>query len=186
VHCLTAPPNGLIGISGQAGHRTWAYDEGDDYTFSLAATANAGTLALSLYVAGPGWANLLLDTQSGAATVGGASRVLPTIPCAQTLAISPDGATLYGCISTGGTGELAAYSAATGNLIRVLHRWTQSGAGSYFCQVSADATGKLLLAGYSSHSTPRTSLLGINPEAGKTVTLPVYADYVIDGIGAAW
>jgi hypothetical protein len=186
VHCKTAPPNGLIGISGQAGHRTWAYDEADDYTFSLAATANAETLALSLYVAGPGWANLLLNTHSSAATVGGASRVRPAIPYAQTLAVSPDGSTLYGCIPSGRTGELAAYSAATGNLIRVLHRWTLSRSGSYFCQVSADATGKLLLAAYSSDRTPRTSLIGINPQTGTAVTLPVRADYVFDGIGAAW
>jgi len=91
--------------------------------------------------------------------VGGASPVLPAIPYAQTLAVSPDGATLYGCISTGGTGGLAG---------------------------GQRRDGKLLLAGYSSHSTPRTSLLGINPQADTTVTLPVHTDYVIDGIGAAW
>ena len=35
-HCDTAPPNGEIGISGRTGNRTWAYDEADDYAFSLA------------------------------------------------------------------------------------------------------------------------------------------------------
>jgi hypothetical protein len=185
VHCHTAPPNGLIGISGQAGNHTWAYDQADDYTFSLAATADADTLALSLY-AGSGWASLLLNTDSSAATVDSASRILPAVPYAQTLAISPGGATLYACISSGPAGELAAYSAATGNLIRVLHRWTLAPARIYFCQVSADATGKVLFASYSSNLTPRTSLIGINPQAGTAVKLPVQADYIHDGVGAAW
>lgn len=185
VHCDTAPPNGLIGISGQAGHRTWAYDEADDYTFSLAATADADTLALSLF-AGSGWANLLLNTHSRAATVDRASRVRRTIPYAQTLEISPGGATLYACISRGRKGELAAYSAATGKLTRVLHRWTLPPATFYFCQVSADATGKILLASYSSNLSPRTSLIGINPQAGTMVKLPVRVDYTYDGVGATW
>lgn len=186
VHCVTAPPNGLIGISGKAGTRTWNYDEGDNYTFSLAATADAKTLALSLYVSGPGFTNLLLNADSHAATVDGASRVVSSFPYAQSLAISPNGATLYGCISNGPAGELAAYNARTGKLIKVLHRWSLATARIYFCQVTADATGKLLLANYSSDAAPRTSLIGINPQTGATVKLPVRGDYVVDGIEAAW
>jgi hypothetical protein len=187
VHCDTAPPNGLIGISpfGKGGNHTWAYDEGDDYTFSLAATANGRTLALSLY-AGSGWADLLLSTHSKAATVDGASRILPAVPYAQTLAISPGGATLYACTSHGQAGELAAYSATTGKLIRVLHRWTLAPASYYFCQVSADAAGKVLLASYSSNLARHTSLIAVNPQAGTAVTLPLKGDYVHDGIEAAW
>ncbi len=185
VHCVTAPPNGLIGISGHAGHHTWAYDEGDDYTFSLAATADAGRLALSLYD-GSGWADLLLNTHSRAATVDRASRARRTIPYAETLEISPGGATLYVCVSSGPKGKLAAYSAATGKLIRVLHRWTLPSARYYSCQVSADATGKMLLASYSSNLSPRTSLIGINPQSGTTVKLPVRVDYTYDGVGATW
>jgi hypothetical protein len=184
-HCDTVPPNGLIGISGRAGNHAWAYDEGDDYTFSLAASANARVLALSLF-AGSGWSNLLLNTKSRAATVDSASRILPAVPYAQTLAISPGGTTLYACISSGPKGELAAYSAVSGKLIRVLHRWTLAPARSYFCQVSADETGRVLLASYSSNLTRRTSLIGINPREGTAVTLPVKADYVHDGVGAAW
>jgi hypothetical protein len=185
VHCDTAPPNGLIGISGKAGNRTWAYDEGDDYTFSLAATAGARVLALSLF-AGSGWSNLLLNTKSRAATVDNASRILPAVPYAQTLAISPGGTTLYACSSSGRNGELAAYSAVTGKLIRVLHRWRLAPASFYFCQVSADETGRALLATYSSNLTRRTPLIGINPQEGTAVQLPVKADYVRDGAEAAW
>jgi hypothetical protein len=185
VHCVTAPPNGLIAVTGQAGNHTWAYDEGDDYTFSLAATADGGTLALSLY-AGSGWADLLLNTHSSAKTVDGASRIVPGVPYAQTLAISPSGATLYACTSSGATGELAAYSAATGTLIRVLHRWTLGPAQNYFCQVSADATGKVLLATYFSNVARHTALIGVNPRTGTSVKLPVKGDYVMDGVEAAW
>jgi hypothetical protein len=186
VHCDTAPPNGLIGISGKAGNHKWNYDECDDYTFSLATTANAKTLALSLYVAGPGWVNLLLDTHSPAATVDGASRIFQNIPYAQSLAISPDGATLYACISNGRTGKLAVYHTATGTLIKTLHEWTLAPAKSYFCQVSADATGNLLLAGYYSDASPRPGLIGINPRTDATIKLPVRGDYIIDGTEAAW
>lgn len=186
VHCDSAPPNGLIGISGKAGTRTWNYDEADNYTFSLAASANAKRLALSLFVNGPEFTNLLLNSGSHAATVDGASRVVSSFPYAQSLAISPDGATLYGCTSNGRAGELAAYNATTGKLIKVLHRWKLAKARIYFCQVSADATGKLLLAGYSSDAARQTSLIGINPQTGATVKLPVRGDYVVDGIEAAW
>lgn len=184
VHCDTAPPNGIIGISGKAGTHTWAYNEGDDYTFSLAATTDADTLALSLVFPS---GNMLLNTDSHAAKVDGASRIVPTTPAyAQSLAISPDGTTLYACISKRQTGELAAYDAATGKLTQVLHTWRLAAAQFYFCQVSADATGTLLLASYSSKTSRRTSLIGINPQADTTVTLPIRGDYVIDGIEAAW
>lgn len=185
VHCVTAPPNGLIAVASQAGNHTWAYDQADDYTFSLAATADGGTLALSLYT-GSGWANLLLNTHSSAKTVDDASHIVSAVPYAQTLAISPSGATLYACISTGPAAELAAYNAATGKLIRVLHRWTLGSARNYFCQVSADATGKILLATYYSNAAPHPGLIGINPQTGTSVKLPVQGDYVIDGIQAAW
>jgi hypothetical protein len=77
-------------------------------------------------------------------------------------------------------------SQLSGKLIRVLHRWTLAPASFYFCQVSADETGRALLASYSSNLTRRTSLIGINPQEGTAVTLPVKADYVHDGVGAAW
>lgn len=192
VGCVTAPPNGVIGISGQAGNYTWAYNEGDDYTFSLAATAGAKELVLSLMDDEDNWADLLLNTGSGLATVDAASRVVPAVPYAQTLAISPNGATLYACVSsfTTGHGQLAAYSAATGTLIRVLYRWTLAPGGNYFCQVSADATGTALLASFSS-STPtsqtQASLIAVNPQAGTAVKLPVSGDLVTaGGVRAAW
>ena len=188
VHCYPAPPNGRIAVTGQAGNHTWAYDLADDYTFSLAATGDGDTLALSLYVGPTGarGADLVLNTHSGAATVDRASRIVPNVPYAQTLAISPGGATLYACISHGPKGQLAAYSAATGRLIRVLHRWRLGQAQNYFCQVSADATGKVLLATYFSNRAPHPSLIGINPQTGISAALPIQGNYVIDGIEAAW
>ena len=64
MHCDTAPPNGGVGISGQAGNRTWEYPGGDDYAFSLAATADGRTLALSFYAAnGTEYKDVLLNTR---------------------------------------------------------------------------------------------------------------------------
>ena len=188
VHCYPPTHNGRIEVTGPAGTRAWAYNLADDYTFSLAATADGDTLALSMYLAPTGVkaADLLLNTRSRAATVQSASRILPHIPYADALAISPGGTTLYACISRGPKAELAAYHAATGQLIRVLHHWTLAQASAYFCQVSADATGKALLASYSSSRVPHTSLIGINAQTGNSVILPVHGDYVIDGIQAAW
>jgi len=170
VHCVTAP-NGLIGISGQAGNHTWAYDQGDDYTFSLAATADGDTLALSLF-AGSDWSDLLLNTHSSAATVDKASRILPTVPYAQTLAISPDGRTLYACASSGGTGTLAAYSTATGAQIRVLHQWPVHSRG-FACQISTDPTGRFLLAAVASNIQQPSTLIGFDLRTGASLTLPV-------------
>jgi hypothetical protein len=94
VHCLTAPPNGEIGISGPAGNRTWAYDLGDNYAFSLAATGDDHTLAFSLVTPS---GDMLLNTNSAARTVDGASRILRSAPASATIAISHDGQTLYTC-----------------------------------------------------------------------------------------
>jgi hypothetical protein len=76
-----------------------------------------------------------------------------------TLAISPDGRTLYACESDGLTGTLAAYSTATGAQTRVLHQWPVKGSGGgapgtnsgymsrgFSCQISTDPTGRYLLA----------------------------------------
>jgi hypothetical protein len=171
VHCDTAP-NGLIGISGQAGNRTWAYDQGDDYTFSLAATADGDTLALSL-LARSRWSDLLLNTRSSAATVDNASRILPAVPYAQTLAISPDGRTLYACVDSGPMGTLAAYSTATGAQIRVLHLWPLHSQG-FACQISIDPTGRFLLAAVASNIQQPSTLIGFDLRTGASATLPVH------------
>jgi len=121
---VTAPPNGGIGISGPAGNRTWTYPTGDDYADSLAVTADGRTLALSFFVAygtgpGTGFQDVLLNTKSRSRTAAGASRILSSVPVSTTLAISPDGRTVYACASDGTTGTLAAYSTVVGAQIRL-------------------------------------------------------------------
>ena len=188
VHCYPPIHNGRIEVAGPAGKHMWAYNQPDDYTFSLAATADGDTFALSDFAGPTGnrGVDALLNTHSSAATVDGASRIVPHVPWADSVAISPSGATLYACISSQSQGRLAAYSAATGHLIRVLRRWTVGPGPAHFCQVSADATGNALLATYASTATPRPPLIGINPQTGTSVTLPIRWDYVVDGIQAAW
>jgi hypothetical protein len=185
VHCESAPPNGAIGISGPAGNRTWTYDQADDYTFSLAATAGGHTLALSLLPAGSGYKDMLLNTSSTARTVDGASRVLPSVPASTTLAISPGGRTLYACGPTGETEALAAYSTATGALIRVLHRWSLPVQG-FNCQISADPAGRFLLAAVAPSIQHSSTLTGFDLRTGAPVTLPVHPSLILLGSQVAW
>jgi hypothetical protein len=186
VHCNFAPPNGVIGISGQAGNRTWDYDMGDDYSFSLAATADGRELAYSVITA-PGAG--LLNTSSVAATVSGASRVLSSVPVSATLAISPDGRALYACASSGTTATLAAYSTATGARTRVLHQWTMHSspypAGS-LCQISTDPTGRFLLAAATADLHGPSALIGFDLSTGASVTLPVHPTLLFRGTQLAW
>lgn len=200
VHCQTAPPNGGVGISGPAGNRTWTYPTGDDYTFSLAATADGRTLALSFYVYGPGFQDMLLNTQSSSPTAAGASRALPSVPVSDTLAISPDGRTLYACTSDGTTGTLASYSTATGAQLRVLHQWpvTASGGGvpgtdsgymsrGFSCQVSTELTGRYLLAAVSlDNKLDDWTITGFDLQTGASATIPVRPHLPYLGGQLAW
>ena len=180
VHCDHAPPNGEIGISGQAGNRTWVYDEGDDYAFSLAATGDGHTLAFSL--AAPS-GNMLLNTNSAARTVGGASRILQSVPASVTLAISHDGQTLYACAATGPAVTLAAYSTATGAQIRVLHQWPGQ---ELTCQISLDPTGRFLLAAVMPNVRQGWTLIGVDLRTSAPVTIPIRATLPYLGSQLAW
>jgi hypothetical protein len=205
-HCNTAPPNGGVGISGRAGNRTWDYPSGDNYSFSLASTADGRTLALSFFVAygtgpGTGFQDVLLNTQSTSRTAVGASRVLSSVPVSVTLAISPDGRTLYACTSDGTTGTLAAYSTATGAQTQVLHQWPVTGSGGgapgtnsgYFsrgfsCQISTDPTGRFLLAAVSfDANNDHWALIGFDLRTGAFATIPVRANHLpLLGSQLAW
>ncbi len=176
VHCLTAPPNGEIGISGPAGNRTWAYDLGDNYAFSLAATGDGHTLAFSLVTPS---GDMLLNTNSAARTVDGASRILRSAPASATMAISHDGRTLYTCES----GTLAAYSISTGAQLRVLHQWPAEEAD---CQISLDPTGRFLLAAVAPDAQSAWTLTGVDLRTGAPVPIPVQAALPYLGTQLAW
>jgi len=200
VHCQTAPPNGGVGISGPIGNRTWTYPAGDDYADSLSATADGRTLALSFFVYGPGFQDMLLNTKSRARTAAGASRGLASVPVSPTLAISPDGRTLYACTSDGTTGTLASYSTASGAQLRVLHQWrvTQSGGGApgtssgYFsrgfsCQISTDLTGRYLLAAVSlGNKLKHWTMTGFDLQTGAFAKIPVHPHLPFRGAQLAW
>ena len=195
-HCVTAPPNGGVGISGPAGNRTWDYPGGDDYAFSLASTAGGRTLALSfgVYGTGPGtgFQDMLLNTKSSSRTAAGASRILSSVPVSVTLAISPGGRTLYACASDGTTGTLAAYSTATGAQTRVLHQWPVTGSGGgapgtgsgymsrgFSCQISTDPTGRYLLAAVSlDANSDHWTLTGFDLRTGAFAKVPVRASHL--------
>lgn len=199
VHCDTAPPNGGVGIGGPAGDRSWTYPTGDDYADSLSATADGRTIALSFFVYGPGFQDMLLNTTSPATAAVNAARGLPAVPVSPTLAISPDGKTIYGCASNGTTGTLAGYSVATGAQLRVLHQWpvTDSGgaAGSgngydtpgFSCQISTDATGRYLLAAVSLDTTLKHwTLTGFDLQTGASAKVPIRPNLPFRGSQLSW
>ena len=171
VHCYTAPPNGGVGI----GSSFWEYPQGDDYATSLSATADGRTLALTLET-NSGYDLLLLNTRSGSSTVLGASRVRPFPLQTSTVAISPDGQTVYACGATGADASdttLAAYSASTGKLIRVLHQWQTYTAQQFYCQLSADPTGRYLLAATSPELHEPFSITGFDLRTGASAALRI-------------
>jgi DNA-binding beta-propeller fold protein YncE len=131
---------------------------------------------------GSGYEDELLNTSSTARTVNGASRVLPTVPAATTLAISPDGRTVYACDATG---TLAAYSTATGAQIRVLHEWPVR-SPNFSCQISADPTGRFLIAAVAPDIQQPSVLTGFDLRTGASVTLPVHPSLVLLGSQVAW
>lgn len=177
-HCDTAPPNGVIGISGPAGNRMWAYDQADDYAFSLAATADGHTLAFSVPTMS---GDALLNTSSRSLSVSGASRVVQSVPVSGTLAISPDGQTLYTCE----TGTLAAYSTVTGTQIRVLRQWSPTTLG-FTCELSTDPTGHFLLAAVAPDINRPSTLIGFDLRTGASLTLPVHPALLFRGTQLAW
>lgn len=148
---------------------------------------------------GTGFQDVLLNTKSRSPTAAGASRVLSSVPISPTLAISPDGRTLYACASDGTTGTLAAYSTAAGVQIRVLHQWpvTKSGGGApgtssgYFsrgfsCQISTDPTGRYLLAAVRLGSIKHWTLTGFDLQTGASASVPVRASLPFRGAQLAW
>jgi tetratricopeptide (TPR) repeat protein len=127
--------------------------------------------------------NMLLNANSTARTVGGASRILQSVPTSVTLAISHDGQTLYACASNGPTVTLAAYSTATGAQIRVLHQWPGQ---ELNCQISLDPTGRFLLAAVAPNVRQAWTLIGVDLRTSAPVTIPVRAALPYLGTQLAW
>ena len=148
---------------------------------------------------------MLLNTASRMATVAGASRVVLNGPAraegafpgtltAQSLAISPDGKTLYGCTYDGRTAKIAVYDAGTEKQTSLLRRWRTTGDTDPICGLTTDASGRFLLATVET-STPAsktalpafaTVLTGYDLQAGTATTLPAQVAGEVGWGAAAW
>lgn len=187
VHCFHPDPIGVIGITGQAGNRSWTYDLSEDTPSSLAASADGETLAFQGFVSNTQQDGLLLNTDSAATTVMGASRVVIKGTDPVSMEISPDGKTIYACSNPtpgtdSGNGVIASYSAATGQRLKVLRKYS-----NVWCNLSANATGKFLLASLSTNSGANT-LIGLDLLTGTSVTLKIHPTFqlVDPGTKATW
>jgi hypothetical protein len=170
VHCdHPGYPEGVVGISGKAGTRTWTYGLSEDTPLSLAASADGDTLAFQGFI-GPREDGLLLNTDSTSTTVIGASRVVIKSGSPGSMEISPDASTIYACMGNGaGGGDVASFSAATGKQLKVLRTFKNA----LECFLSADATGKLLLATIVISATT-SDVIGLDPRTGASVTLRLH------------
>ena len=105
------------------------------------------------------------------------------MPASATLAISPDGRTLYTCAPDGPTVVVAAYSTATGARIRVLHQWPGQESS---CQISLDPTGRFLLAAVTPSVPQAWTLTGIDLRTNAVATIPVRTALPYLGTQLAW
>lgn len=137
-----------------------------DYIASMSMDAAGDALAISAYAYDPASATLKVHDQASlvqwtsilrSATSGTSISKLPRLlPQAGSLAISPDGRTLYEFLQAGrvtgaswrsparATFELAAIDTGTGDVVSVLHTWRAVWAG-FVPQLSLDPAGSYLL-----------------------------------------
>jgi hypothetical protein len=162
-HCATgngpgpSAGNTVIGYIGDA-QRRWTFTLDEDYATALSASAT-GTLAFAM-VPGSGLNEvaMVLHTASRSGAIAATSRVVVPGPgTVQSVALSPDGKTLYACNWAGSTEMLAAYNTATGRRIDVLHTWHTSTKQNPSCFLGVDGSGRYLLAEVSVSNVATTS-----------------------------
>jgi hypothetical protein len=203
-HMSQNAPIGVVAVTGPNVNRQWTFSLGEDYPTNLAISADGATLAFPMFISGTmEQKGLLLNTASRSATVAGASRVVLSgsahvatgrLPV-QSLAISPDAKTVYGCTYDGRTIAIAAYDAGTGKQTRLLRRWRTPGNTNLFCELTTDPSGRFLLATVQTSTQPSTTdellrvktvLTGYDLQVNTAITLPVQVDGEIGWGAAAW
>jgi hypothetical protein len=174
-HCATgngpgpSAGNTVIGYIGDA-QRRWTFTLDEDYATALSASAT-GTLAFAM-VPGSGLNEvaMVLHTASRSGAIAATSRVVVPGPgTVQSVALSPDGKTLYACNWAASTETLAAYNTATGRRIDVLHSWHTSAKQNPSCHLGVDGSGRYLLAEVSVINVATSS-----SELSSTTTLTGY------------
>jgi hypothetical protein len=164
--------------------RQWSYTKAENDPIDLSLSADGSRLALTTDLNSPSVAGVpvtgvrVLDTSAASGTEDSASRVVIHKPQAvyaavDAAAISPDGGTLYACTqaSTYGsssTSTLAAYSASTGQLERVLFQF-RGGSASGCGPILMDPSGRDLAF---TASEPPSSSQGCQPASSPDPSSP--------------
>lgn len=193
VTCATAGPRawntpiGKITTITKTGSKSWSYTLGEDYPDSLAVSATGGTLAFPGYTgtqANPVEGAFVLNTASKSTTVLGASKILLRTGSPDPITISADGKTFYAHTLTGTKNAIAAYSASTGKLTKVLRSWTSTNRAG----LSSDATGSYMLITIVSVASGLqvNSLTGYNLATGAVTKLPTLTSSLQEGNQVAW
>lgn len=175
-HCGTSGhqnDNTVIGYVA-AGGRHWSFTLSEDYANTLALSPKTGLLAFPMAIPGSGLneEGMVLNTASRSGPIASTARVAVRVKGSlQSLAISPDGSTLYGCSVSGSTASLDSYDTATGHRTAVLGSWRVSAKHIAYCDVTLDASGRYLLASVNvttpAETTPATAS---GPLTSTTVT----------------
>jgi hypothetical protein len=112
---------GLINLRAGQIIRTWTYTLGEDYTTDLSMSADGSLLGYSNFISASSRAGRVLRTTAASGSDQVAARVLVSNPV--TTALSAGGQFMYAF--TGERGRvLAAYATASGQQVKVLHRWS--------------------------------------------------------------
>jgi hypothetical protein len=188
--CGNQPAFGYVDLIGLGtGHliRQWSYTKAENDPIDLSLSADGSRLALTTDLNSPSVAAIpvtgvrVLDTSAASGTEDSAGRVVIHKPqgvysAVDAAAISPDGGTLYACalVSTHGSsgtnlsGTLAAYSATTGQMERVLSQLRGDSASS--CgPILMDPLGRYLV--FSASEAPSSSQ-GCQPASSPSPSSP--------------
>jgi hypothetical protein len=186
---------GLINLAAGQITRTWTYTLSEDYTSDLSMSADGSLVGYSNFISASSRAGRVIRASAASGSDQGASRVLVRNPV--TTALSASGQLMYAI--TGARNQmLAAYATASGQQVKVLHRWSAAGqpgpvvmdpAGGYALipitatparqKLSPFVKGDHCVVIYAHRKamceqvTPsRTSFVSINLTSGRVTTLP--------------
>jgi hypothetical protein len=186
---------GLINLAAGQIARTWTYTLGEDYTTDLSMSADGSLLGYSNFISSSSRAGRVLTTSAASGSDQSASRVVVRNPV--TTALSASGQLMY-AITGAHSQLLAAYATASGQQVKVLHRWsaaeqigpvvTDPAGGYALIPITATPGRPALSPLVKGHpctvvvargkpmceqmTRSRTSFVSINLASGRVTTLP--------------
>jgi hypothetical protein len=124
-----AKRTGVIGVADAVSDKIRTLGLSSESAWSLSVSSDGRVIGFvnSVVYGGNGTVSLLAAAAPGALSARRVPVILPTgyrIDVNGSIAMSPDGTVLLACSEAGDKAMLAAYSARTGELLAVIHRWS--------------------------------------------------------------